>query len=139
MEGDENMIDITEEEFKRFTMSHWYIPPANRLNPKDPDFHPAAFPEMLVYAIIRLYCFKGMTVLDPFNGSGTTCYVARALGRRYIGIDNGPNYVVTARKRIATLDGLRPVEMLKKLDITPDKLRQLNSDVAALDLRIAAA
>ena len=40
-------------------------------------------------------------VLDPFAGSGTTCYVARSLGRHYIGIELNPEYVKMANKRLA--------------------------------------
>lgn len=40
------------------------------------------------------------TVLDPFNGSGTTGVAARGLGRRYIGIDINPEYIEMAHRRI---------------------------------------
>jgi DNA modification methylase len=40
------------------------------------------------------------TVLDPFCGSGTTGMVALQLGRRFIGIDLNPDYIVMARRRI---------------------------------------
>jgi len=43
------------------------------------------------------------TVLDPFNGTGTTTIVARQLGRRAIGFDAGADYVAVARKRCAVL------------------------------------
>jgi len=36
-------------------------------------------------------------VLDPFAGSGTTLYVARKLGRHYIGIELNPEYVKMAK------------------------------------------
>lgn len=40
-------------------------------------------------------------VLDPFAGSGTTCLVARKLGRHYLGFDLNPDYVKMAEKRIS--------------------------------------
>ncbi len=40
------------------------------------------------------------TVLDPFVGSGTTVQVARALGRRGIGIDLSLEYLQLARQRL---------------------------------------
>ncbi len=40
------------------------------------------------------------TVLDPFNGAGTTGVVAIQHGRRYIGIELNPEYLEMARKRI---------------------------------------
>lgn len=42
------------------------------------------------------------TVLDPFAGSGTTCVVARKLGREFIGIEVNPEYCRMAEKRISS-------------------------------------
>jgi len=39
-------------------------------------------------------------VLDPFAGAGTTCLVAKDLGRRFVGIDLNPDYVAMAQKRV---------------------------------------
>lgn len=39
-------------------------------------------------------------VLDPFAGAGTTCMVAKDLGRRFVGIDLNPEYVALAQKRV---------------------------------------
>ena len=38
-------------------------------------------------------------VLDPFAGAGTTCKVAKDLGRRFVGIDLNPEYVAMAQRR----------------------------------------
>ena len=38
-------------------------------------------------------------VLDPFAGAGTTCMVAKDLGRRFVGIELNPDYVALAQKR----------------------------------------
>lgn len=38
--------------------------------------------------------------LDPFCGSGTTCVVAKRLGRRFAGIELNPEYVAMAQGRI---------------------------------------
>jgi DNA modification methylase len=39
-------------------------------------------------------------VLDPFAGAGTTCLVAKRLGRRFAGIELNPDYVALAQKRV---------------------------------------
>lgn len=39
-------------------------------------------------------------VLDPFVGSGTTCHVARKLGRRSVGIDLSSDYLDLADRRL---------------------------------------
>lgn len=49
--------------------------------------HSAAFPKALPEFFIKLFTVGGDTVLDPFEGSGTTGDVATALGRSYIGVD----------------------------------------------------
>jgi DNA modification methylase len=38
--------------------------------------------------------------LDPFAGAGTTCMVAKDLGRRFIGVELNPEYVALAQKRL---------------------------------------
>jgi DNA modification methylase len=40
------------------------------------------------------------TVLDPFAGAGTTLYVAKELGRRFIGIELNPAYIALADDRM---------------------------------------
>ena len=42
-------------------------------------------------------------VLDPFVGSGTTCVVAKRLGRQFIGIDINPSYVDMAKARLSAV------------------------------------
>ena len=44
--------------------------------------------------------FEPGIVLDPFSGAGTTCLVAKKLGRNYIGIEKNPDYVKMAQARI---------------------------------------
>lgn len=55
--------------------------------------HFAAFPEKLVEPMIKAGSRVGDTVLDPFNGSGTTGRVAIKLGRKYIGVDLAETYL----------------------------------------------
>lgn len=68
-------------------------------SPRRVGGHPAAFPPELPRRLIKLFSFRGDTVLDPFNGSGTTTAVARALGRDGIGFDIEEKYAAYAAKR----------------------------------------
>jgi modification methylase len=106
LEGDPKLSDITQDEFEQFTLSHWYIKPEQALPPSHPDYHPVPFPQELVYRCARLYSYVGSTLLDPFVGSGTTAFVAKALNRRYIGIDKSPLYCASAERQLKTLEGL---------------------------------
>jgi DNA modification methylase len=62
--------------------------------------HSATFPKALPDWFIRLFTKKDDWVLDPFMGSGTTGVVAKALGRRWIGIEKEEKYVKLADDRI---------------------------------------
>ena len=66
-----------------------------------PEAHFAVFPEKLCEKPIKAGCPEGGTVLDPFCGAGTTCYVAKEMGRKYIGIDIKAEYVQLTDKRLA--------------------------------------
>lgn len=63
--------------------------------------HPATFPEQLASDHIQTWTNPGDTVLDCFNGSGTTCKMAKELGRHYIGIDVNQKYCDLAEKRLS--------------------------------------
>lgn len=65
------------------------------------EAHFATFPPDLIEPCIKAGCPPGGVVLDPFFGSGTTGYVARILGRHFVGIDLNPDYCDLARKRVA--------------------------------------
>jgi site-specific DNA-methyltransferase (adenine-specific) len=49
---------------------------------------------------IKILSYKNDIILDPFNGSGTSCVAAEILDRRWIGIELSENYANIARQRI---------------------------------------
>jgi site-specific DNA-methyltransferase (adenine-specific) len=49
---------------------------------------------------IKILSYKNDIVLDPFNGSGTSCVAAETLDRRWIGIELSPNYTEISKQRI---------------------------------------
>ncbi|VVC00396.1 Modification methylase MwoI [uncultured archaeon] len=78
--------------------SVWLIPltpPSEKIFGK----HPTQKPLELLRRIITSSSNKENTVLDPFNGSGTTGVVAKELGRKYIGIDLEKKFLDLAIRR----------------------------------------
>ncbi len=63
--------------------------------------HAATFPVALPEWFIKLFTEKGDLVLDPFNGSGTTCVAAKIHNRKWLGIDTSQEYVDLALKRLS--------------------------------------
>jgi DNA modification methylase len=70
----------------------WRIKPAH-----DPR-HPAVFPLELAEKVIAYYSFKGDVVLDPFAGIGTVGKAAVKLGRRFVLIEQNPQYISLIRE-----------------------------------------
>lgn len=87
---------------KARTSSVWGIPSV-RGNAKERTNHPCQFPEELVAEVIHACSNEGDLVLDPYLGSGTTCAVAKKLGRRYVGFELVPTYYRIAQERLNTL------------------------------------
>ena len=95
--GESSQADITEDEFKAWVLAKWSIAPERKMK----EFgHPAMFPEKLAERTLKLFSFKNDIVLDPFNGLGTTTKVAKATGRKYLGIDISEDYCKKAERRL---------------------------------------
>lgn len=78
-------IDTKEFQENKWYMTLWEM--VNVLPSSELEKNIAAFPDGLPYRMIKLFSYKGETVLDPFVGSGTTMKVARHLERNSIGIE----------------------------------------------------
>ena len=103
---------LTRAEWLDLIQQVWFMYPQDVKREGD---HPAPFPEKLPGRLMRLYTygaaasFPGEIVLDPFAGTGTTCVVAKQMGRRYIGIDINPAYISMAQERLCESLGPAPL------------------------------
>ncbi len=84
--------------------SDWLIPicsgPERLRDDGGRKAHPTQKPEALLKRVLLATTKPGDVVLDPFFGTGTTGAAAKALGRRFIGIERDPDYAAAARARI---------------------------------------
>jgi len=91
--------------------SDWYIPICSgkeRLRKENNKrSHPTQKPEALLYRVILASTNKNDLILDPFLGSGTTAVVAKKLQRNFIGIEQNPQYIALAKKRLVTTKALK--------------------------------
>lgn len=65
--------------------------------------HFAPYPEDLVKVPILTTCPQSGIVLDPFSGTGTTNLVAMHLGRKSVGLEIQPDFVIAAQDRCRIL------------------------------------
>ena len=91
-------IDMKEFSNKKWYMTLWEMNNVLPGSPLEKDI--AAFPYELPYRIIKLFSYKGETVLDPFVGSGTTMKAARDLGRNSIGIEIKKSLVPIIKEKL---------------------------------------
>lgn len=104
-------VDIEEFQREKWYLNVWQItnvlPNNNRL-----EKGIAAFPDEIPYRLIKLFSYKGETVLDPFMGSGTTLKVALELGRRCVGYEIDIELLDVVKEKLKvnqfTLTGERP-------------------------------
>lgn len=91
----------------------WILPVTNKNN------HPTVKPTMLMQYLVRMITPVGGTVLDPFNGSGSTGKAAMLLGKyNYVGIDLSSDYIAISKSRIE--HALKNAGKDIKEDTTPD-------------------
>ena len=136
LEGDAKKLgDLNSTESQQWQNGFWDITAVTTTK----KLHRCPFPPELPQRLIKRLCFRGDIVLDPFSGSGTTCWVANGLGRRYVGIDNDPVQIEASRERMKTpyiepetIDpyiGIDPKKRVSKL--VSFKRRQAGEDLIA--------
>lgn len=79
----------------------WDIPTLNNMALERVGY-PTQKPEALLERIVASSCPPGGLVADFFVGSGTSCVVARKLGRRWFGSDASPDAITVAKRRLVT-------------------------------------
>ena len=96
-------IDTKEFSDKKWYLTLWDM--NNVLPGSSLEKDIAAFPYELPYRIIKLFSYKGETVLDPFVGSGTTMKAARDLGRNSIGIEIKESLIPIIKEKLGIGSG----------------------------------
>lgn len=100
VEENELNLDILNDKMKYF-----YSPKCSKVDKNEglEDFkntHPTVKPTDLMAYLCRLITPKGGTILDPFNGSGSTGKAAIREGFNYIGVDLDQEYINISKARI---------------------------------------
>ncbi|MFO8050932.1 MAG: site-specific DNA-methyltransferase [Thermoplasmatota archaeon] len=85
---------LSKEEWKELFLSHWNFGGTRQSG------HEAMFPEELPSRLIKMYTFKGETVLDPFLGSGTTALASGKLERNCIGYEISGDFIELQKKKM---------------------------------------
>lgn len=80
--------------------------------------HPASYPVSLCEKLIRTFSKDGASVLDPFNGTGSTLVAAHNLQRPATGIDLSEEFCSIANKRVENDGYIRIIngDSLEELD-----------------------
>lgn len=83
----------------------------------------AAYPEEIVYRLIRMFSIIGDTVLDPFLGTGTTTKVAKQLHRNSIGYEIDECLLDLIKEKVGYQEGpLQPENV--EIDIRDDRIKR---------------
>jgi modification methylase len=134
---------LTRTEWLDLAQQVWFMYPEDVKRYGD---HPAPFPEKLPARLVRLYTygaaahFPGEVVLDPFVGTGTTCAVAKRMGRRFVGIDINPAYLKMAQQRLRDASGFEPLLLVGRAKYPGrDELEQIAAAEAGTHGKAAEA
>ncbi|MCK9374712.1 MAG: site-specific DNA-methyltransferase [Syntrophobacterales bacterium] len=115
---------LTKEEWKEYFAGHWYFGGVKQQG------HEAMFPEELPRRLIKMFTFRGDTVLDPFVGSGTTVKAALDLDRNAVGYEINEDFLAASPKigggdclpfyrEIHLIKANKRIEELPQIDYTP--------------------
>jgi len=93
-------VDKEKGFYKMYRVLHGGVINADSINGNNEGrLHPTQKPVPLFCEIIEDFSKSNDLILDPFLGSGTTCYCAKKLNRKSIGIEIEEKYCEIAAKR----------------------------------------
>lgn len=92
----------------------WDIPRV-RYRMDEYENHPTQKPIALLERIIQASSNYGDIILDPFSGTFTTCYVAKELGRKSIGIELQDEYVKIGLRRLQLANEFKGEKLEKEI------------------------
>lgn len=118
--------NLSSKQWIKFQKS-WFIhnPPPRS---KDLLLHPAKFPETLIREFIEFFTKKGMSVLDPMVGTGSTLVACLDSGRNGYGIELNKGYANIAIKRVTNVQ-----LSLFELEEKKPTIKVINGDARNLD------
>jgi len=90
------MGHFTEPDIQKY----FYAPRVTRKEKGEYNDHPTVKPINLMRYLVRIYTPPKGTVLDPFNGTGTTGIASIQEGRSYVGIELSEHYRQISEQRI---------------------------------------
>jgi site-specific DNA-methyltransferase (adenine-specific) len=76
--------------------------------------HPTQKPIVLLERIIKASSNEGDLIMDPFSGTFTTCFVAKELNRKSIGIELEDEYVKIGLRRLNLAEEYKGEKLYKK-------------------------
>lgn len=76
--------------------------------------HPTQKPISLLERIIKASSNENDVVLDPFSGTFTTCYVAKQLNRKFIGIEIQEEYLKIGLRRLGIATEYKGEQLIKQ-------------------------
>jgi site-specific DNA-methyltransferase (adenine-specific)/site-specific DNA-methyltransferase (cytosine-N4-specific) len=124
---EKSKINISRFQNEKWYLSVWDI--KNVLPHEKWSKYTAAFPEQLIERLITLYSYYGETVLDPFLGTGTTCLVAKKLGRNCIGYEIDLELKEAIEERLGLKQGSLTPEAINVEIIIRDDAKRLRTQL----------
>lgn len=98
-----NYAEMKEDNGGKQMKNLWSITPPRKAE-KAHGKHPTQKPLALLDRIVRAASDPGDLILDPFCGSGTTGVAAVAEGRRFVGIEQSPEYLDLTIRRVEDVE-----------------------------------
>ena len=124
---EKSKINISRFQNEKWYLSVWDI--KNVLPHEKWSKYTAAFPEQLIERLVMLYSYYRETVLDPFLGTGTTCLVAKKLGRNCIGYEIDLELKEAIEERLGLKQGSLTPEAINVEIIIRDDAKRLRTQL----------